>query len=356
PGTTTCRSIDGILVDTGSTGLRILASALPDLPSMNSGGNPVSECVQFPDQSYLWGNVVTADVRIAGEVARSLPLHSIGTQNGSSVPSDCSQNGAGVNAGTQFALGANGVLGVGYDPQDCGAACDPSAGGTPPSPAYYSCSAGSCNPTLVSIAHQVTNPIVTFLKDNNGLVLQFPGLDGASTKLDGTMTFGIGTQVNNQLGSATVFTIDSNHNFTTNLSSTAQSLTASGVNSGSSALFFPDDNLPQCGTAKRYFCPASSTSLASLQIGVNGAAGTINFVVENAEDLFNNNPGAAAFSALAGPNGTGDCAGGTGACRFEWGLPFFYGRTVFTAISGQTVPEGAPPSPWFAYTTGFAKK
>ena len=49
------------------------------------------------------------------------------------------------------------------------------------------------------------------------------------------------------------------------------------------------------------------------------------------------NPSDAAFSNLAGPNTGG----------FDWGLPFFYGRNVFTAIDGTTV--GNTPGPFFAY-------
>ena len=30
-----------------------------------------------------------------------------------------------------------------------------------------------------------------------------------------------------------------------------------------------------------------------------------------------------------------------------WGLPFFFGRTVFTAIEGQTTPGGV--GPYFAF-------
>jgi hypothetical protein len=363
PGTTNCQSIDGILVDTGSTGLRILSSSLPALPmSQTSEGDALNECVQFPDQSYLWGAVAIADVRIAGEVSRSLPIHALSAQNGSSIPSACTDSGARANAGTQVALRANGILGVGYQPQDCGPACSSNSNSAPPEPAYYGCSGSSCNPTFVPLTQQVTNPIVTFLHDNNGLALQFPALAGTSNKLDGVMTFGIGTQVNNQLGSATIFTISPRGTFTTNLAPTGQSLTSSVLDSGADALYFPDANIPACGSSL-YFCPPASTAVTSLQVGANGAQGTIVFNVDNADTLFAGNPSAAAFSDLAGPKGQGSCSADLTSCEFIWGLPFFYGRTVFTAISGQSVfleapvdaPVAAPAPPWFAYTTGFTK-
>ena len=44
-----------------------------------------------------------------------------------------------------------------------------------------------------------------------------------------------------------------------------------------------------------------------------------------------------AFSEVAGPN----------PGSFAWGLPFFFGRTIFTAIEGQTTPGGV--GPYFAF-------
>jgi hypothetical protein len=32
---------------------------------------------------------------------------------------------------------------------------------------------------------------------------------------------------------------------------------------------------------------------------------------------------------------------------FDWGLPFFYGRTVYTAIENQSTPAGV--GPYFAF-------
>jgi hypothetical protein len=366
PGTITCQSIDGILVDTGSVGLRIVSSAVPGLPPVTTDdGNAVSECVQLQDQTYLWGAVVAADVRINGEVARSIPIHALSAPGGAAVPSECSDSGVRTNAGTQQGIRANGILGVGFQPQDCGYFCDPTITPIvdptvppviiqPPPVTYFSCSGGACNKTNLSYVRQVTNPVVLFAKDNNGVLLQLPSLSGATATLDGLMTFGIGTQINNPLGNAAVFTLSPNGTFTSNLAPTGQSLTSSVINSGSDAFYFPDDSIPVCSGGDSFFCPPSSMQVTSLQVGANGTQGTIVFNVENADTLFSSNPGAAAFSNLAGSSGSGSCLGGAGACTFNWGLPFFYGRAVFVAISGRTVPHGAPTAPWFAYSTGFS--
>jgi hypothetical protein len=44
-------------------------------------------------------------------------------------------------------------------------------------------------------------------------------------------------------------------------------------------------------------------------------------------------------NGLAGPNSI--------AKTFDWGLPFFFGRKVYTAIDGQNTPGGV--GPYWAY-------
>ena len=78
-----------------------------------------------------------------------------------------------------------------------------------------------------------------------------------------------------------------------------------------------------------------------------GAAGTpsaaVSFGIANAKVLFAANN--AAFSNLGGEN-----AGSSSLnlpASFDWGLAFFYGRNVFTAIEGAATPGGT--GPYFAY-------
>src|SRR6202035_1074636 len=58
PGTATCQTIDHVLVDTGSFGLRLLGSQVTiNLPVVtDSNGNNLNNCIQFLDNSFLWGN------------------------------------------------------------------------------------------------------------------------------------------------------------------------------------------------------------------------------------------------------------------------------------------------------------
>jgi hypothetical protein len=112
PGSTTsCQTISGILVDTGSAGLRILSSALTiSLPQQTgASGSPIVECLPFVD-GITWGPVQTADMTIAGEEAKSLPIQVIGSSSFTTIPSGCTSYGAPED--DLSTLGANGVLGL----------------------------------------------------------------------------------------------------------------------------------------------------------------------------------------------------------------------------------------------------
>ena len=121
PGSTTsCQTIDHIQVDTGSYGLRILASVLTlTLPVETlANGNSLAECTQFVD-GFSWGPVVTADIQIAGETAHSVPVQAIGDSRFTNIPAECSSSG-GTEEDTVSTFGANGILGVGPFELDCG--------------------------------------------------------------------------------------------------------------------------------------------------------------------------------------------------------------------------------------------
>src|ERR1700722_4980380 len=124
PGTTTCKTIDYVSVDTGSSGLRILASALPSgfaLPQQKATtGNSLAECFTFAD-GYTWGSVRVADVKIGGEVASKGPLQLIGDPAFASVPSACSSTGPSEN--TLATFGSNGLIGINQIVADCGDYC-----------------------------------------------------------------------------------------------------------------------------------------------------------------------------------------------------------------------------------------
>jgi hypothetical protein len=337
PGSTlNCKSIDHVLVDTGSTGLRILSSLISPTPllqqQMDAGGNPIVECGQFAD-GYTWGPVKVADVRISGELASSTPVQVIGDPAFSAVPASCSSIGPAEN--TAQALGANGVLGVGVFQQDCGIACAQSA----IRGIYFICPLSGCQLAQVSLTQQLQNPVGMFSRDSNGVIIALPSVPAmGAAGVSGSLTFGIETQGNNVLGIAQIIQVDPNTGmFTTILNTLTYS--NSFIDSGSNALYFANTNIPACGTNPAFDCPASTQTFSARNQGRGSTASIVNFNVANAETLFAANPSFFAFGNLAGTN--------SDATRFDWGLPFFFGRKVFVAIEGQSTPAGL--GPYMAY-------
>ncbi|MGH9467429.1 MAG: DUF3443 family protein, partial [Terriglobales bacterium] len=107
PGTTNCTAVNDVLVDTGSYGLRLLKSAIGNLPLPQNNapdGNPLGECAQFA-ASFDWGPVAEANVEIGGETATDVPVQIMGDSSFAGVPSGCSSSGM-QETDTQQDLGA----------------------------------------------------------------------------------------------------------------------------------------------------------------------------------------------------------------------------------------------------------
>jgi hypothetical protein len=329
PGQSACQTIDGILVDTGSTGLRVLASKLTlTLPQQNDpSGAPVVECAAFVD-GFTWGPVQSADVKMAGEQAASVPIQVIGAPAFSSIPPACASNGAAEQ--TVDALGANGILGVAVFKQDCGFGCAQPGASNPG--LYYACPAGGCRVIAEPLAQQLQNPVVLFATDNNGVMIQLPSVpSGGLPTTSGMIVFGIGTQADNALGTAKVLSLDGDGNFSTIYG--GQTIASTYIDSGTNGNFFLDaaaTGLPLCAVSSDFYCPRSLQTLSATNRGINGLTTSVAFTAGDVDAL---EASVNAAAEVTGPNPGG----------FAWGLPFFYGRAVFTAIEGQPTPGGTGP-------------
>jgi hypothetical protein len=334
PGSTTnCQTIDNIQVDTGSYGLRILAPVLTiSLPVQTlSDGGTLVECTAFAD-GYSWGPVALADVQVSGESASSMPVQVIGSANFTNVPAQCQSVGPAED--TVAAFGANGIIGIGVFAQDCGSDCTTIVDNQ----LYYDCTTGSvqCEPTTVpSLASEVTNPIALFPTDNNGVIIQLPSVAaGGAATVSGYMIFGIDTETNNKSGSQTILTVDPTlGDFTTVFN--GQSLQQSFLDTGSNGLFFDDSSITACAESgfTDFYCPTSTLDLSAMLQGQNGTSVSESFSVGDAETL---NEDFTAAPTLAGTFPSS-------AQTFDWGLPFYFGRTVYTAIEGATTSVGTGP-------------
>jgi len=343
PGTSNCQSIDHVIVDTGSFGLRVLESVVTlSLPAVkNSSANPLAECAQFVSGT-AWGPIVHADVKMAGETATSIPIQLIG-ENAYPMPNASACTGTAMN--DISSLGSNGILGIGIYPQDCGTACTVANGNPGIYMACTSSLSGGCKSTVVPLDSQVTNPIVGFPVDKNGLIIQLPSVpDQGSSLVSGKLVFGIGTQANNGLGSAKMFTpVDAYGNIGTTFPPGGTQYTGF-LDSGSNAIYFLNSaksGLAGCSSKvyTNFYCPSSTTSLDATIFGNNGSSTDIHFNVVNATQL---NGSMCAFNDLAGPM-PGFPASTPGALDYIWGLAFFFGRNIYTAIEQQNTPGGQGP-------------
>jgi hypothetical protein len=370
PGSTTnCQSIDHIWVDTGSTGLRLfpstLTSSLPLSPDASSG-NPIANCIQFV-LGFAWGAVRTADVKIGGESASALPIQVIGDTAGNAIPApasaptSCSSPGGTLSPGlnTVKDMGANGLLGIGVFTTDCPAFinCATSPPQAPPAGFYYTCPGGACSPVGVPTKQQLQNVVALFPTDNNGTLIQLQSIPtGGATTASGSLIFGINTQSNNQLGNAFVFVAWPDVNTAGTIPGDIQTTTtygdmkepASFIDSGSNGWYFNDPSIMACTQTnlKGFYCPSNPVTRTATMLPYNTPTNTIShtytFTIADANTLAGN-----AYNDLGGSGQT--CNNTTMPCSFDWGLPFFYGRSVFTAMEGSTTIGGNNP-PFYATT------
>lgn len=331
PGTTTCQTINDILLDTASSGLRIFKQALNvSLVQVASGSGSLAECVQYADGSSDWGPVQMAGVILGNEPAVQVPIQVIDSSFFSNAPSVC-----GTPDQSPSDAGYNGILGVGLFVHDCGLGCTSSANNR----IYYSCNGSNCSGTAVPLARQVQNPVALLPQDNNGVIVQLPGVPlSGSPSVNGSLVLGIGTRSNNMASGKTTYAADPfNGDFITDFNGTSYS---SFIDSGSNGFFFPSPSpslLPDCAAVySGWFCPSSTVSLSATNRGASGSpSGAVSFQIGNFETLFNS------------PNNVFDDVGGSSPGGFDWGLPFFLGRNIYVGLEGKTSTLGT--GPYWAY-------
>ena len=350
PGSTTqCATIDHVLLDTGSWGLRLVrsilaANAIALTAETDGQGNTIEECASF-GSGQTWGPVAAADIYLAGEIAAQVPVQILDdTNSGAPPPATCGGSGTLVNSVTDWA--ANGVLGVGVFGADCGVAC---IGAATPLAIYFGCAAGgACTPENVALSAQVTNPATLFAADNNGLIINMPNLQNANgdMSVQGELVFGLGTQADNSLPVTGLILLgaDANGDFAAHYNGTGLSYPAL-IDSGTDSYLFNDPAIAICTSAAwvGYYCPAGAPqSLSAVNMSAQSTAAiipanssTIDFAVSDPNSFVAN---AAAYAGHAG---------GSGATTFTWGLPFFFGRPVYIGFEARSADSYT--GPYYAY-------
>jgi hypothetical protein len=339
PGTgANCQTINNVLVDTGSYGLRVFSSAL-NTTLLNSltpvsttapAGN-AAECAQFGTGS-TWGPVEKANVILGQEAAVTVPIQIVNSGY-ATIPAAC-----GTPDSSPSVAGYNAILGVGLLVQDCGATCVASAN----TETYYSCSGSTCTQATISLANQVSNPVAALGTDNTGVMMLMPTVaSNGATFNYGYLVLGVGTETNNKPSNTQTYTADNNFNDSNylNINVTYNGSVVGGfIDSGSNGLFIPSvASTPTCPSPDdSWFCPSGVYNGSATNTGINGNSGSVPFIIASAAILFNT------------PNYLFDDLGGPFSEGFDWGLPFFYGRYVYVGIAGKNVP-GIGTGPYWAY-------
>ena len=296
PQTTTCEDVPNILVDLGSTGLRLshTLSISSQLPQENENG-PITECYAFVS-GYNYGPVVTASVTLANQTV-TVPVQI--SNSTLSAPSSCTSNGSSA----PFEPAINGILGVLF-PQD------DSLDGL-----YYE---GGSGPTSISTSLMVQNPVFLLPSgENDGVLLSnFPTVSTqtGSSFVSGLLTFGTGSI-------SGLTQLDTNANATITASYNSSTLTAF-FDSGSNGWFIDNSNIPECTSSSLsgFFCGNASGQSAKLMGTNTSSSVTVYFSIVSAQTLLNT--GNQDFSSLGGPF----------SGYFDAGFPAF--------LSGYTIGVG----------------
>jgi len=340
PGTTNCRTVPNIEVDTASIGLRIFSQALSiTLPPEQSGTNPIAECLVFGSGS-AWGPVSLASVTLGGEPSINVPIQIIDSTFGTASPPVPCDSDLLVSPGS---LGnVNGILGV-------------EEGQFDQSFEYFVCQSGSCTAVAPPSVQQVQNPVFLLPQDNNGIFVFMSGVPNqGAAQGTGALILGIGTGPGNDpqfVSSGNPYSILSTSSRAFNTTYKGNVIFPGFIDTGTNFLIFPDSSIPTCTigiSSEPFYCPQPSPmGLIGANSANTGPSENVGFLVANPSTLLNSGR-SGAFNDLAIPFGFD--GGG-----FDWGLPFFFGRSVFIAYS-HTVLGDTPLWGWAGNSQSSAER
>ena len=331
PGTDHCATIDNVMVDTGSTGLRIESSRIPsdlNLPAFTTtDGKPLAECLRFVHDD-AWGPLYRTDMRIGGLTAKNLPIQVI-ADDLRPRPAECPMSTAKPTS--------NGTLGIGPHLLDCQGACAQDAS----RPGVFVENTGSWQPLLgsVPIESRLPNPVSLFAQHGNGIVLDLPASpEGGTAEIAGTLTFGVGTAANNRIRGAQILRIDANGRFTTRCGGV--DYPESYIDSGTETYILADQGLPRCPGMTWAFCVSPPRTLQATMVGTEGRMVPVRFTLGDYRDALDRRVGAW--------DGFGEVAESSSRA-FVWGAPFFLGRRVALVFDGRATDEAeGVPGPFYA--------
>jgi hypothetical protein len=196
----------------------------------------------------------------------------------------------------------------------------------------------------------VPNPVAAFPADNNGVIVSLPSVAQQGVAiLTGTVTFGIGTQTDNVLTAANILPVTTSSSQlgpgVLTVTYNGAQLTQSFLDSGSNDYYFIDTSLNPCTESSfiAFYCPSSPMPLSPTLTATNGVMASGAFTLYSPLNVAGSStaaPGLALNPTLVTPPLPF-------ANSFDFGVPFFFGRTVYTSIEGRSA--GGMQGPYFAF-------
>jgi len=331
PGSNLCQTVDKIMVDTGSVGLRIHASVLPvlqgQLPLQGQSGKVIAQCATFGN-FYTWGSLRAADVGFGAHKASALPVQ---VYDDPALPA-VSSTGCGTQIGGLIdadpaAVQFNGVLGIrGTRLDELGT--------------FYSCqtSGKTCSTTVLTDKELLPNPIINLPQDNNGYQIVMPSIpiDGSS-QVTGALVLGLNTQSNNNLSqtgtsASNMLALDSKQRVALYIDGVSYGAL---IDSGTSVNTLSTTNVPTCGASAPLAYCSSPITMQPIQLAA-AVKPTIVLVaslyIGNWLNLLATN--LPAIGTLTAKTPSTVVANGVQSIL---GAPFFYGKRISFGITGQTV-------------------
>jgi hypothetical protein len=328
-----CQTIDNVLIDSGSIGLRIFSSELNssllnNLPIESINGAPIANCVGYGDLSANWGTVALANINLGNEsTIESIPMQLIdasyadGGEQCLQYLNGPSGSGSYTLETTPVKFGFNGILGVGpiiYDNVT----------------SYFTCTDSSCSkyPSISQTNSLLLANPIAFLPESyeSGITFKFPTLgNNGATNAVGYAVFGVGTNSDNNFESGVnIYTVAIDRScglficMPTTLYGT--SIQYGFLDTGSNFLYFNDGNI---SNNNGFYTPNSMLTLSPENTDKNDKNIATNINIANFDNLYDNT------NNTSFNNNGADI----GLDNFiDYGLPFFFGKTVYICFAGMT--------------------
>ncbi|OIQ79524.1 hypothetical protein GALL_387300 [mine drainage metagenome] len=330
-----CRTVPNVIVDTGSTGLRLYRGALDGLELeavTTPDDRPLSDWSKFGER-YLWGAIHRAHVRI-GQVTttQAIPIEIYDRPTPFERLPDAYMQG---DSREWIIRTGNGILGISTSPREAGSYCvERAAGGVQSAPQWEW--------VLVDEGRQLANPIAYFPEPyNNGSVIQLPAVDARAVgaKVQGWLGLGLGTPTDALFapGVRVLWSeLDKDGYFPLTIGERRLDVM---LDSGTNLLALDLDHLdiPCRGAGDdRYDAPIATPIELTAKCGGRQFRLEQPLYVGPADATLCGNLGYAVLPTMA-------LASRWTNGRNTLGIPFFYGRTVATGLRGTVNPFAQAP-------------